>query len=112
MDYFRLLREGKVDEAMDIYWRITPARMAFEQQFGPTVRLGTYHWTQQKFYRWCTGGNGGITRQPALKLHDHEIAMTMNAFRAIGIEPPEDIDQFFTGRAASARGERVSAPAG
>lgn len=31
---------------------------------------GTYHWTMQKFHQWCVGGNGGVTRQPAMKPGD------------------------------------------
>ncbi|NIN65315.1 MAG: hypothetical protein GTO63_11575, partial [Anaerolineae bacterium] len=29
VDYFRLLREEKIDEAMEIYWMLTPARVIF-----------------------------------------------------------------------------------
>ena len=50
-----MLREGKTDEAMEIYWMLTPARVIFEQQFMPTSMLGTYNWTQQKYYQWCVG---------------------------------------------------------
>jgi len=46
---------------------------------------GTYNWTMQKYYPWCTGGNGGFTRQPAMKMHQHEMDMTKMAFAMIGI---------------------------
>lgn len=103
VEYFRLLREGKTAQAMELYWRLTPARVSFEQQFNPTVMLGTYHWMQQKFYQWCVGGNGGVTRQPAMKLHQHEMEETRMAFRMIGIQPSVDDAEFYAGRANRAR---------
>ena len=98
VDMFRLLREGKVDAAMEIYWRLTPARMTFEDQFNKTVMLGTYNWTLQKYYQWCVGGNGGFTRQPAMKPHQHEMEATKMAFRMIGIAPREPDAEFYVGR--------------
>jgi len=98
VEYFRLLREGKVDAAMEIYWKLTPARVIFEQQFNPTAMLGTYNWTQQKYYQWCVGGNGGLTRQPSMKIHQHEMEATKMAFRMIGIEPREPDEEFYVGR--------------
>lgn len=98
VEYFKLLREGKVDAAMEIYWKLTPARVIFEQQFNPTAMLGTYNWTQQKYYQWCVGGNGGLTRQPSMKIHQHEMDATKMAFRMIGIEPREPDEEFYVGR--------------
>jgi 4-hydroxy-tetrahydrodipicolinate synthase len=98
VDMFRLLREGAIDAAMEIYWRLTPARMTFEEQFNKTVMLGTYHWTLQKYYQWCVGGNGGFTRQPAMKPHQHEMEATKMAFRMIGIAPREPDAEFYVGR--------------
>ena len=98
VEYFKLLREGKVDAAMEIYWMLTPARVIFEQQFTPTAMLGTYNWTQQKYYQWCVGGNGGLTRQPSMKIHQHEMESTKMAFRMIGIDPREPDEEFYVGR--------------
>lgn len=100
VDYFRMLREGQVDAAMQLYWRLTPARMSFEQQFNQTVMSGTYNWTMQKYYQWCVGGNGGFTRQPAMKPHQHEMMATKMAFRQIGIEPREPDAEFYVGRSS------------
>ncbi|MBC8068615.1 MAG: dihydrodipicolinate synthase family protein, partial [Deltaproteobacteria bacterium] len=98
VDMFRLLRERKVDAAMEIYWRLTPARVTFEEQFNKTVMLGTYNWTLQKYYQWCVGGNGGFTRQPAMKPHQHEMEATKMGFRMIGITPRQPDAEFYTGR--------------
>ena len=106
VDYFRMLREGKIDQAMEIYWKLTPARVIFEQQFMPTSMLGTYNWTQQKYYQWCVGGNGGLTRQPSMKVHQHEMEATKMAFRMIGIEPREPDEEFYVGRVNFAKAKK------
>lgn len=98
VNYFNLLQEGKVDEAMEIYWMLSPARNIFEDQFNKTVMLGTYNWHQQKYYQWCVGGNGGLTRQPAMKIHSFETQATDMAFRMIGINPDTNKESFVCGR--------------
>lgn len=108
VDYFRLLREGQIDEAMEIYWMLTPARVIFEGQFMPTSMLGTYNWTQQKYYQWCVGGNGGLTRQPSMKIHQHEMEATKMAFRMIGIDPREPDEEFYVGRVNYAKMKKTS----
>ncbi len=98
VEYFKLLREKKFKAAMEIYWKLAPARNIFEQQFNQTVMSGTYNWTMQKYYQWCVGGNGGFTRQPAMKMHQHEMDMTKMAFAMIGIAPRSPDAEFYQGR--------------
>lgn len=98
VDYFNLLLAGEVDEAMQLFWRITPARMTFENQFMPTQMLGTYHWPLQKYYQWLVGGNGGYTREPVMKMNQHVMEEARNAVRALGIAPRENDKEFFMGR--------------
>jgi len=104
---FRLLLEGKRDEALEIYWRLTPARLVFEKQFMPTQMIGTYHWPQQKYYQWLVGGNGGFTRQPCMKMVQYEMEEARGALRAIGINPSENDAEFFVGRVQYAKGKRL-----
>jgi 4-hydroxy-tetrahydrodipicolinate synthase len=108
VNYFNLLLAGKTAEAMEIYWKLSPARITFEQQFNQTVMTGTYNWQQQKYYQWCVGGNGGLTRQPAMKVHTWEMEMTKMAFRMIDIEPRENDDEFVMGRANYGRRDAVA----
>jgi len=103
VEYFNLLLEGKEDAAMDIYWKIAPMRNIFEQQFNVTVMTGTYNWHQQKFYQWCTGGNGELTRQPAMKLHQWEADPIKMGYFLIDIEIPEKDEEFFVGKMNYAR---------
>ena len=98
VDYFNLLLEGKADQAMQIYWKLAPMRIMFEQQFNQTVMTGTYNWHQQKFYQWCVGGNGGLTRQPAMKLHSWEADQIMLGYFLIDITPPDNLQEFFVGK--------------
>ena len=109
VEYFRLAREGKHDAAMDIYWRLAPMRNLFEQQFNQTVMTGTYNWHQQKFYQWCVGGNGGLTHQPAMKLHSWEAMQIRMGYFQIGIQPSQDDAEFWVGRANHARARAAAA---
>lgn len=98
VEYFNLMRQGKMDQAMEIYWRLTPARVIFEMQHIPTAMLGTYHWTRFKYYQWLVGGNGGYTRQPSMKMHQHEMEVVKMALRRIGIDPRVPDEEFYVGR--------------
>lgn len=106
IDYYHLLLNGQTDEAMEIFWQLTPVRLVFEKQFMPTQMMGTYHWPQQKFYQWLTGGNGGFTRQPAMKMYQHEMDEAKNILPAIGIEPRENYAEFYIGRMNYEKGIR------
>jgi 4-hydroxy-tetrahydrodipicolinate synthase len=92
------MMQGKMDQAMEIFWRLTPARVIFEKFHMQVVMLGTYPWTQYKYYQWLVGGNGGITRQPSIKIHQHEMETMKMAYRMIGINPKENDEEFFMGR--------------
>lgn len=98
IEYFNLLLEGKADAAMEIYWNLTPMRNIFEGQFNQTVMTGTYNWHQQKYYQWCTGGNGGLTRQPAMKIHQWEADAIKMGYFTIDITPPENDEEFYIGK--------------
>jgi 4-hydroxy-tetrahydrodipicolinate synthase len=98
VEYFDLLLDGKRGAAMDIYWKLAPMRNIFEQQFSQSVMTGTYNWHQQKYYQWCVGGNGGLTRQPAMKAHQWERDAIKMGFYTIDITPRENDEEFFVGR--------------
>ncbi len=98
VDYFNLLLDGRKEAAMEIYWKLAPMRNIFEQQFSQSVMTGTYNWHQQKYYQWCVGGNGGLTRQPAMKAHQWERDAIKMGFFTIDITPRENDEEFFVGR--------------
>jgi hypothetical protein len=98
VEYFNLLLEGQAEAAMEIYWTLTPMRNIFEGQFNQTVMSGTYNWHQQKYYQWCTGGNGGLTRQPAMKIHPWEAQAIKMGYFTIDITPPDNDEEFYLGK--------------
>ncbi len=103
VEYFNLMLKGEMDMGMEIYWKLTPVRMVWEAQIMPTVSLGTYHWPQWKYYQWVVGGNGGFTRQPVMKMYQHDMENVKRALRAIGITPREPDEEFHVGRANYAK---------
>jgi 4-hydroxy-tetrahydrodipicolinate synthase len=98
VDLFELLRAGRLDEAMDLYWRLTPAMGVMMQLMAPLIPAGVYHWPQLKYYQFCTGGNGGVTRQPSMRLSKRAMDQIKGGFRAIGIDADPKDDVFFVGR--------------
>jgi 4-hydroxy-tetrahydrodipicolinate synthase len=98
-EYFRSLRVGDWEEAMETYWRLTPVREAFMQQMQPPLQVGTYHWPQMKYYQWLSGGTGGYTRQPVMELDRRDRRVIRRAREAAGLENTKDADEsFFEGR--------------
>lgn len=103
VQYGKLMMEGKMDEAMEIFWNINTARLIFEQEHMKVVMLGVYPWTLYKYYQWLVGGNGGLTRQPSIKIHQHQMELARMALRFIGITPNELDEEFYVGKFNYAR---------
>ena len=72
--YFKLLlREEVRPQAMEIYWRINPARqarVAIQTTFAGANFIHRYLW---KYQGWLHGYNGGPMRQPVMKLNDSQM---------------------------------------
>jgi 4-hydroxy-tetrahydrodipicolinate synthase len=92
-----LCHQGKYAEAMELYWKVDPARRANER-IG-VAGANSVHRMAWKYQAWLTGFNGGPLRMPTQRL----VASQMGAYRA-GAEaagildaPPGDGD-FFIGR--------------
>lgn len=98
VEYSNLMMQGKMDQAMEIFWKINPARIIFEMSHMQVMMLGTYPWTQYKYYQWLVGGNGGVTRQPCMKIHQHEMEAIKMGYRMIGINPRPYDEEFYVGR--------------
>lgn len=97
--YFALLHEGPPEEAMELYWRIQPARaarLAEQSAFGGANFIHRYMW---KYQAWLNGYNGGPIRQPAMKLNDGQMRRLRDALGRSGLEPEKaDFSHFFIGR--------------
>jgi len=109
VEYYDHVVNGRTDRARAIYWRIAPANvMANRAGIARGGDIGMYHWPMGKYVSWSVGGNGGLTRQPAMRLTTELMQGRKAALRAIGIEPRENDEEFFIGRA---RYERQQAEA-
>ena len=99
VDYHKAVMDGRIDEAMKIYWRIAPATQIMMGSIARGGDSGMYHWPFGKYVSWSVGGNGGAMREPAQRLNPMMMNSRKMALRAIGIEPAENDAQFWVGRA-------------
>lgn len=91
---FQLLKENKFEEAMELYWRLTPIRTYWHQTMLPTITLGVYNYNQWKYVQWLVGGSGGHIRMPCLKLYEHDKHAIRSLMQASGITVREDLYPF------------------
>jgi len=95
----RLLRDGKYDDATEIYWQLHPARKAKAAQ-APSMH-GGYFLNRQawKFQGWLQGYNGRPLRMPTQRIHDPQMAALRKGLLDAGLTPSMDpFREFFTGR--------------
>jgi 4-hydroxy-tetrahydrodipicolinate synthase len=104
VQFLDLLLEGRFDEAMDIYWFLAPALGTMLQVMAPSAATGAYHWPMLKFQQWLSGGNGGMTRVPCMRLYEREMTAIRKGLRAVGVDCTDPDRDFFLGRAAVAAG--------
>jgi 4-hydroxy-tetrahydrodipicolinate synthase len=92
-----LCRDGKYSEAMEIFWRVDPARRANER-IG-VAGVNAVHRMAWKYQAWLTGFNGGPLRMPTQRLVAHQMAGYRAAAREAGVLCADEPDeQFFEGR--------------
>jgi dihydrodipicolinate synthase/N-acetylneuraminate lyase len=98
-EYFGLLLEEKFEAAMEIYWRINPARqarVAIQTTFAGANFIHRYLW---KYQGWLHGYNGGPMRQPVMKLNDSQMRTVREPLLKSGFKlADEDPAAFYTGR--------------
>jgi 4-hydroxy-tetrahydrodipicolinate synthase len=93
-----LAQHGDVEETMNLYWRISPARRAAAQG-NQVVGSNFVHRYLWKYMAWLQGFNGGPLRSPTMRI----VGSQMNALRAgleaAGLSPTTSEDwEFFVGR--------------
>ena len=98
--YFNLLQERKFDQAMEIYWRLHPARQAGAQVAGAFMGgTGLVHRQLWKYQYWLNGFNGGPIRQPLPRVNDGQMRALRQGLIRSGITPaPGEDAEFFVGR--------------
>ena len=103
VQFFNLLLEGKTAEAMKVYWTMAPALGAMMRIMAPLIPTGTYHWPLLKFQQWMSGGNGGMTRQPVMRVFERDLQVIRGGMRTIGIDCKDPNDDFYVGRSVKAQ---------
>lgn len=111
VNFMDAMLHGKVDQALEIYWKINPAFEAFAALQRPFLKRGSHPWTHLKYYQWLVGMNGGLHRDvdgtPDAVLDADGRRKIKESYKAIGVkvhDKPDD--EFITGMAAHARGVR------
>lgn len=94
-----LVRAGKRDEAMRLFWQINPARVA-NRNIANTTQTGHFiNRMAWKYQAWLNGFNGGPLRLPTNKIVPSEMAGFRKGLLDSGIDVTEDPDElFFIGR--------------
>jgi len=106
---FRLLHEGKWDEAMEIYWSYQAAReakAAFHQSFAGANLIHRVGW---KYLGWLQGMNGGLLRMPQMRLNGGQMKALRTGLQTSGFELPKDDDGFLAGRISASSAVPVGA---
>lgn len=97
---FDLARRGRWEEAMALYWQVSPARnangAAAQSYAGGTGVLNRSMW---KYQDWLAGFNGGPLRAPAMRVPDRFMKMLRQGLQASGLPVTADPDSgFMVGR--------------
>ncbi|MFT4288935.1 dihydrodipicolinate synthase family protein [Nocardioides sp.] len=97
---FRLAREGRWTEAMELYWQINPARGANDSVASSYLSsTGAINRTIWKYQDWLAGFNGGPLRAPAMRIPDRHMRTLRAGLVAAGL-PVTDLpdSEFMVGR--------------
>jgi dihydrodipicolinate synthase/N-acetylneuraminate lyase len=97
---FELARKGEWEQAMEMYWKVNPARgangAATQAYIAGTNVLNRTMW---KYQDWLAGFNGGPLRAPAMRIPDRFMKMLRQGLVASGLPVTSDPDSgFMVGR--------------
>lgn len=112
VQYHDAVMRGDRAAARATYWTLSRGNALMMGSVSRGGDIGMYHWPFGKYISWSVGGNGGMMRQPALRLLPGMMQGRKMQLRAIGIEPREPDAEFFAGRVRFAAAQAAgSAPA-
>lgn len=93
---FDLARNGRWDEAMQLYWQVQPARAAVSAATGAYMPGANFinrtHW---KYMDWLAGFNGGPLRAPAQRIPDRWMKTLRQGLAASNLPVTADPDSAF-----------------
>jgi 4-hydroxy-tetrahydrodipicolinate synthase len=96
--WFELMRHGKWDEGMDVFWSYQAAREAkggFHATFAGANLIHRVGW---KYLSWLQGYNGGLLRMPQMRLLPGQMKQLRAGLAASGYDVPADDEGFYSGR--------------
>ncbi len=93
-----LLRHGKWDEAMEVFWSYQSAREAKGAFHATFAGANLIHRNGWKYLSYLQGYNGGLLRMPQMRLLPNQMKALRAGLAASGYDLPEDDEQFYTGR--------------
>jgi 4-hydroxy-tetrahydrodipicolinate synthase len=98
--YFSLMHEDRWDEAMEIYWRIQPARAARAADGQSYHGANFIHRLSWKYMEWLVGFNGGALRMPTMRLNDAATKRLADAAIRAGVieQAPGTLGDFYASR--------------
>jgi dihydrodipicolinate synthase/N-acetylneuraminate lyase len=97
---FALARQGDWAAAMELYWRVHPARLA-NSAGAQSYIAGTnvIHRSLWKYQDWLAGFNGGPLRGPVQRVPDRLMGMLRRGLRDSGLPVTDDPDsEYLIGR--------------
>ena len=97
---FDLARNGEWDAAMELYWKVQPARLA-NGAAASSYASGTHmlNRTMWKYQEWLAGFNGGPLRAPAMRIPDRFMSTFRKSLEASGLPVTDSEDrEYFIGR--------------
>lgn len=96
---FNHLQEKRYDEVFETFWKLHPARTAYQGVMGTAGGANFVHRMVWKYLAWLNGFNGGPLRQPTMKINFKQMQALRQGLIKAGIEVTENDDsQFFIGR--------------
>jgi len=99
--YFKAMHEGRWKEAMEIYWRIHPARNTRLADMASFAGANFIHRASWKYQSFLNGFNGGPLRMPVMRLMDAPTRRLRDAAIKSGtLSDKEDVslDAYYIGR--------------
>jgi dihydrodipicolinate synthase/N-acetylneuraminate lyase len=97
---FSLAREGQFEAAMELFWKVHPARLAGGAvQAASAPGTSVLNRTAWKYQDWLAGFNGGPLRAPATRIPDRFMNQLRKSLKDSGLPVTSDPDSaFITGR--------------
>lgn len=94
-----MLRDGKVEDATELFWQLHPARKAKTALFGTLHGGSLINRMAWKFQGWLQGYNGGPLRMPTGRLQDGQMAALRKGLQDADLHPSMDpFGDYFIGR--------------